>query len=196
MLEFRVCGVPCRVSLLFPALLTALLLCQTDTLTVWCLLASVIHEGGHLLGMLLLRIPPQECVLGVFGARIRLGRNLKHYGRNIGVALAGPLANAVSAGLLFWLGASRAAWVHILLALLNLLPVAVLDGGEILRCLLCLFGRECRQESVVKWVSTILLLPVMGGGGLLLLQGNPTLLIVGLYLVAMTYFSDKNEKSS
>ena len=81
MLEWRLGGVRCRLSLLFPALVTALLLWQPDGLAVTCLLASLIHEGGHLLAMLSVGVPPQRCTLGAFGMRIDLKHNLTvlHY---------------------------------------------------------------------------------------------------------------------
>lgn len=196
MLEFRLCGVPCRVSLLFPALLTALLLSQPDGLAAACLLASLIHEGGHLLAMLWWRVPPRECVLGLFGLRIRLGPHLAAYGRNIAVALAGPAANGAAAAVLWYAGVPQTAAVHLALAGLNLLPVSVLDGGEILRCVLCLRGRERASDRVVRAVSLLVILPMLAMGWRLLRRGNPTLCIVGAYLTLMVFFSDKIEKNT
>lgn len=198
MLEFRVGGVRCRVSLLFPALVTALLLCQPDGLAVTCLLASVIHEGGHLLAMLMLRVPPADCVLGAFGLRIRLGQHLAGYGRNIWIALAGPLANGVAAAILLWAGVPQTAAVHLLLAALNLLPGAVLDGGEVLRCCLCLVGWERATDAVLRLSTTLALLPMAAVSLWLFLRrdGNPTLLIISVYLVITAFFSHKNEKTS
>lgn len=196
MLTFRLCGVPCRISLLFPALLTALLFCQPEGLTVTCLLASVMHEVGHLLAMLWWRVPPKECVLGLFGMRIRLGSHLTEYGRNIGVALAGPAVNGISAVVLWWLDAPQTAAVHMLLAVLNLLPVGVLDGGEVLRSVMCLCGWHSSADRVVRVTSLFVLAPITLFGLYLLPKGNPTLLIVAVYLAVMTIFSDKNEKSS
>ena len=196
MLTFRLCGVPCRISLLFPALLTALLFYQPEGLAVTCLLASLMHEVGHLLAMLWWRVPPKECVLGLFGMRIRLGAHLTEYGRNIVVALAGPVVNAIAAAMLWQWGVQQMAMVHLLLAGLNLLPVAVLDGGEVLRNFLCLCGCHSSTDRVVEMVSLLVLLPISLLGLHLLLQGNPTLLIVAVYLVVMIIFSDKNEKST
>ncbi len=196
MLTFRLCGVPCRVSLLFPALLTALLLYQPEGLTVTCLFASVMHEVGHLLAMLWWRVPPKECVLGLFGLRIRLGSHLSKYGRNIGIALAGPAVNGISAVVLWWLDAPQTAAVHLLLAVLNLLPVGVLDGGEVLRSVMCLCGCHSNADGVVRMTSRLTVLPITLFGLHLLPVGNPTLLIVGVYLMVMTILSDKNEKNS
>ena len=106
MFEWRWGGIRCRVSLLFPALVTALLLRQPDGLAVTCLLASLIHEGGHLLAMLAVGVSPRDCTLGAFGLRIELGGQLMDYRKNLFVSIAGPLANglaaAVSGGLLLW----------------------------------------------------------------------------------------------
>ena len=195
MLDFRLCGIPCRVSLLFPALLTALLLYQDDTLTITCLLASLIHEGGHLLAMLLLRIPPKECVVGLFGLRVRLRDRLAAYGRPIWIALAGPLMNALSAAVLFPLNRVEAALVHLCLAVLNLLPVMALDGGEILRCLSRVWGWESDRLLQISSFAVILCL-MAGGVWLMEVYHNPTLWIVGVYLAIMAFFSDKIEKNT
>ncbi|MBQ8753177.1 MAG: hypothetical protein IJZ13_08755, partial [Clostridia bacterium] len=69
MLEARFGGVHFRLSLLFPALITALLLWKPDGLAVSCVVASAVHEGGHLLAMLGLGYPPRACTLGAFGIR-------------------------------------------------------------------------------------------------------------------------------
>jgi len=198
MLEFRVGNMRCRVSLLFPALVTALLLCQPEGLAATCLLASVIHEGGHLLAMLMLRVPPADCVLGAFGLRMRLGQHLTGYGRNIWIALAGPLANGLAAAVLLWAGSPQTAAVHLLLAVLNLLPAAVLDGGEVLRCCLCLLGLERVTDAVLRCSTALVLLPMTAISLWLFVRGggNPTLLIISVYLAATAFFSDKNEKTS
>lgn len=188
----------CRLSLLFPALLTALLLARPDGLAVPCLLAALIHEGGHLLAMLWLGVPPEDCVLGAFGARIRLGHRLPSYGQNLLISLAGPLINLFCMSILFLCGRTTPALVHLALALLNLLPSAALDGGEILRCGLCLIGLESLSESILRFTSALTLLPLAAVCFWMFLQGegNATLLIVSGYLTALLFFSDKLQKNS
>ena len=196
MLEWRVCSIRFRISLLFPALVTALLLWQPDGLAVSCLLASFIHEGGHLVAMLALGVPPRHCTLGAFGVRIELDNKLIGYGRNLLISLAGPLANVVAAGLLM-LERPTSAAVHLALALLNLLPAAALDGGEVLRCGLCLLGLESLVGWVLRLSSALVLLPLAAISAWMFMRGeNPTLLIVTGYLTALVFFSDKNEKNS
>ncbi len=197
MLEWRVGGVRCRLSLLFPALITALLLWQPDGLAVSCLLASLIHEGGHLAAMLAVGVPPQKCTLGAFGMRIDLRNNLVGYGSHIAISLAGPLANGLAAAVLFYLHSPHAAVVHLALAGFNLLPAAALDGGELLRYGMCLLGMERLADSLLRFTSALILLPLAAISIWLFIRNeNPTLLIVSGYLLALIIFSEKNEKTS
>lgn len=186
------------MSLLFPALLTVLLLSRPEGPVVSCVLASVVHEGGHLAAMLWLGYPPRACTLGAFGMRIRLGERLPGYRQNLLISAAGPLVNLVSAAFLMWCGRSTAAAVHLTLAIFNLLPAAALDGGEMLRCGLCLLGCERVAVPLLRLTSALVLLPLAAGSCLLFLRGwgNGTLLIVSLYLVTLVFFSDKSEKNS
>ena len=186
----------CRVSILFPALLSALLLCRNGDLTLVCLLASLVHEIGHLLTMLLLHVPPKECVVGLFGLRIQLTQHITTYPRNVMIALAGPLANGLAAGFLWWFGASQAAMVHLWLAILNLLPITVLDGGEILRGLVGLCGGNVDAFLHRCSIGTTAFIIVNGLWIMVRHSGTPTLFIVGCYLAMMLFFSNKNEKTS
>ena len=197
MLEWRIGGVRCRLSLLLPAWITALLLWQPDGLAVSCLLASLIHEGGHLLAMMALKVAPTECTLGAFGVRMDTRNTLAGYGRTFLVALAGPLANGVTAIILYWMNSPFAAVVHVALAAVNLLPVAALDGGELLRCGMCLMGLERLADAFLRLASVLVLVPIaVVSLWLLLDRHNPSLTIICAYLVALMLFSKKNEKST
>lgn len=197
MLEWRLGGVRYRLSLLFPALVTALLLWQPDGLAVSCLLASLIHEGGHLLAMMAVGVPPQRCTVGAFGLRLDLDNTLVGYEKNMLISLAGPLANGVAAALLFWMKRPDTAMVHLVLAGLNLLPASALDGGELLRCGVCLLGMETLADTVVRFTSALVLLPLATSSLWLCIRSqNPTLLIVSVYLTALVFFSEKSEKTT
>ena len=196
MLEWRLCGVDFRMSLLLPALVTALLLSQPDGLVLPCVLASLIHEGGHLLAMVGVGVPPRECVLGAFGARIRLDDVLVPYKKNIIISLAGPLANGLTAAILMAAGYRSSAAVHAMLAAVNLLPIASLDGGEVLRCILGCCGLKS-PRVILRFCALLVLTPmVLVSGYLFVVSRNPTLLIVGAYLASLIIFSEKCEKSS
>lgn len=198
MLEWRIEGIRCRLSLLFPALLTVLLFCQPEGTALVCVLASVVHEGGHLLAMLAVGLPPEDCTLGAFGMRMRLGTRLPGYGKNMLISAAGPATNGVAALILYLLARPSATAVHLLLAALNLLPASGLDGGELLRCGLCRLGWQGAVGPVLRVTSALTLIPLALAGVWLFWQGqgNVTLPIVSAYLLALVFFSDKIEKNS
>ena len=189
-LEGQLGPVRFRLSLLFPALVTVLLLCQPEGLALPCLLASLIHEGGHLLVMLAAGCPPESCTVGAFGARIVTdGRHMPGYRKQILISLGGPGINLAAAALLWTVRCPRAALVHGMLAAFNLLPAGALDGGQVLRSLLCLRGTPERAERVLRAVSAAVLLPLAASALYLVLsgRGNGSLLIVSVYLTVLVF---------
>ncbi len=198
MLEGRLLGMRWRLSLLFPALLTALLLIRPDSLALSCVLASAIHEAGHLLAMVCLRCPPTVCTVGAFGVRLELQDSTVDYGRRMMISLAGPAVNALAAGILLWVGRPLTAAVHLCLMGLNLLPAAALDGGQVLYAALCLLGLEPVAGGVLRFLSAAVLLPLAAGAFWLFMteKTNPTLLIVSGYLVVLIFFSPNMQKST
>lgn len=182
MLEWCLYDVRCRLSFLFPATVIVLLWFDPVGTTVLCLLASLIHELGHLTAMLCLRDRPACVTLGVFGMRIeRRPTQRLSYGSLCAVSLAGPLANVVCAVVL----SGEAATVHTVLAVLHLLPVTSLDGGEALYALLCCRLSEERAERVLLICSVTVIVPLTVAGVYLLFGGgyNYTLLMLAIYLI-------------
>lgn len=188
-------GVEWRVSLLFPALLTALLLTEAGAQTATCLAAALAHEGGHVAAMLLLGCPPKRVTVGAFGARIETAV-LPTYGKNILISLAGPLVNLTAAAVLWLCACPAAGAVHALLGAMNLLPVTALDGGQILLCCFRRRGVGDRAETRMRRMSVGLTV-LLGLGGVVLLwrKRNVTLLAVSLYLGLMTLLSEKSQKN-
>ena len=98
-------------------------------------LAALVHELGHLVAMAALGEQPQSIVFGGFGVRMERRRGTRlPYQKEIWIYGAGPAVNLLVALLFFSYPQIRR--VHLLLGLFNLLPMGVLDGGQILRCIL------------------------------------------------------------
>lgn len=186
MLEWQWWGVHFRLSLWFPAMVIAMLSWDSSGVTAFCLLASVIHEGGHLAAMLLVRDVPSCITLSAFGMRVER-RRIQHvsYPSLCAVSLAGPLTNAVCAVVLWLCGAHESALIHGVLAGFHLLPVTSLDGGEALYALLCCRLSEERAERVLFTCSAVIVFPLAVLGFSVLLRGgyNFSLLLVSGYLI-------------
>ena len=193
MFEWTVRGVRCRLSILFPALLTALLCYQPSGMAITCVIASAMHECGHLLAMLLLGCPPSCCTLGAFGMRIEMGADRTvGYGQNILISAAGPAVNALCATLFLALGVPSVATVHLVQGGFNLLPAAALDGGQILRCVCCRCGGERMADRLLLGLSVAVLIPLATAAVYLALTGgNISLLIVVGYLALLVFWHPK-----
>lgn len=184
-----------RISPLFFALLATLLLYEQKSIAVGCLAASLLHECGHLLVMLWRHAPPRRIVVGAFGMRIERQSLLSlSFLDDLLIALGGPLMNGLCCAVFALLGKHNAAAIHLLVALLNLLPIQALDGGEILRC--CLY-RALPQETAQKWMlvcSLAVVFPLGVLGFFVLLQSgyNVSLLVVDLYLILLLIFKRKD----
>lgn len=83
--------------------------------------------------------------------------------------------------------------VHATMAVMNLLPVEPLDGGQALFCLLAPHMEEPRARRVVLLVSVLTILPLAAAGFYVLLHSgyNFTLLAVSVYLVLLLLLKRK-----
>ena len=139
-------------------------------------LAALIHELGHLAAAVACGVRITGMRLDLFGARLELP-GLLSYRQELLVALSGPAANLLTATVLFraWTACgcpvcgaspSLSGWALVLGVLLpaslglcavNLLPVATLDGGRILSCLLSLTLGADVARRVLRLLSLFLL---------------------------------------
>ncbi len=195
MLEWTIGKIRLSVSVPFFASLLVLMLADSGSIPLWCVAASLMHEAGHVVAVLLLGNQPVRVELGVFGMRMmQQDTTALGYKRQIAVLLAGPAVNLLCAGVLFAAGQpGMIMGVHLIIGLFNLLPIEPLDGGQALLCLLALRGEIGKAEKAVFALSLVLLFLLLVCGFTLLLAGgyNFTLLAVSLYLCLLIAFKHK-----
>ncbi len=129
-----------------------------------CLLAALCHEAGHLVVAALAGVHIRAVTLDLFGARIHLD-GLLSYRQELAVACGGPAANILTVACLMplWIGRGGSFLGSFLFASLglgevNLLPVATLDGGRMLSCLLALtLGEKAARRGVAVTTGAVLL---------------------------------------
>lgn len=141
-------------------------------------LAIALHEGGHLLYMLLARLPLGEISLTPLGLILSLRPECHPAaGESLLLNLSGCAANLAAAALLplfpgGGMAALRLSAVNAALGILNLLPIPGLDGAQALEDLLVLllgWERGGRLHSVL--MRGVCLAGVAGCGWRLFTQG-------------------------
>ena len=125
------------------------------------LIAVFVHEAGHILTARILGIPVLAFRPTGSGAVMTFDFTGTTYLREALVHLAGSVFGLLTAVLARGLLGARAnlfLGITAVLSFVNLLPIAGLDGGGVLRCVLsCLFQPE-RTEKICRIVSLSALL--------------------------------------
>ncbi len=191
--------------LVFPLLFLAWLSGGLYT-TIAAYAVVFVHEIFHLFAALLVHERVGSVIIMPFGMTLRLsGRIIRHTGKEIFIALAGPFANILM--LLIsdiiepcYPAPSLSLYVFRFLNLsvlaLNLLPCLPLDGGRVLKALLVRYMGYISAASVMRRMSRLLTVILLILGVLLLLISrlNVSLLLVAGFLVLhMTEERKQNE---
>lgn len=133
------------------------------------LCAVLLHECGHLLCASILKIKIQRFDLSLLGARIKTGNTLSYIDELI-LALGGPLAGFLGFAFTFKIALGNISipffqkflfpfsMLSLCLSIFNLLPLASLDGGRILKCVLCLIFSLDTAEKILRFMSFLTLL--------------------------------------
>lgn len=175
---FKVKNTAVELHFRFAAVLTFLLLLFPNGNASDCFLLCVLHESGHLAALYFFKSPPLGIKFDFFGMKIETSKKLLSPAREIICAAAGPLINLVAAALLHFFKYSDSALLSLGLALFNLLPVSVLDGGRILAVLI----KDDKILRVTGFLTAAVLL-IIGTAVAVYTERNFTILVVALYLL-------------
>ncbi|MCQ2426241.1 MAG: hypothetical protein MJ070_08855 [Lachnospiraceae bacterium] len=152
------------------------------------LAAAFLHEAGHFLAMALTGTEVKSVLVTPFGAVIEKGRRLSGFGTDLIVSSAGIAANLLSALLLLPFRSDGRVALFLLsdlvLALLNLLPVGILDGGEMLTAVLSLSLPPDAVRKYAGAASFLSLIPLWCASVYFLFfgEGDPSLFFLTVCL--------------
>ncbi len=149
-----------HLGLPFLCLFFALSLFDGVKYPVMLVLAILIHECGHILAARLSKAPLSAFSVGLHGFSMAFDFSALSYGKECFVILAGSVLGLISAAFALGISHNLAYFsaVSAVMALLNLLPIRGLDGGEALSCILGNFflpDRTFRICRAVSWVTSI-----------------------------------------
>ena len=185
MICFCLAGVKVALHFGFFAVLFLIVELTESDWALWGVFCCLVHELGHAVAYALCGARPRELHFEAGGMRFVPPEGLLSAGREAFILAAGPLANLLAGGILCLGGGFRTAGAHFLLAGFNLLPLALLDGGQLFALLLEELLPPRPAERMARAVH-LLCLAGMGVCGLLLLRetGNFTLLLTLFCLAA------------
>ncbi len=190
-------GTVCRISMLFPAVLLYLMILDPEGYALAGFAAAAIHECGHLLMLYILRIRPKELTLSFFGMRLILpDDHTMGTTQMMLVALAGPLTNLLFAVLsCIWRTDGILISIHLVLAVLNLLPILPLDGGQaVYSILIRMFTDDIKARKILRLLFWFIWIPLCLLSIALVFHPphNISLSILCLYVFLMRVFYKEN----
>jgi Zn-dependent protease len=166
----------------------------------------LIHELAHSFVARARGLDARSITLFIFGGVSNLGGEAKQPSTEFLVAIVGPLASFVLAGLSFLVmqvaGDPRieaVAWylvfINILLGVFNLVPGFPLDGGRVLRAILWTATGSLRRATELAALVGRLVAWAMFAFGLFLVLATPNI-VGGIWLAAIAWFLHNAASSS
>lgn len=201
-MQFSILGRKIRVSFWFVLFITIATLIDKTGAIIWGFAAAIVHEAAHVVVMVLNGSNPQEIQFNFFEVNIiDKSRCATKYKNDIQILLAGPTSNLFMAFLFYFIyKVSHEEFLlvpfieNLVLGVLNFLPIASLDGGQLMYMFLSRKMNPLHVERICRVISLLFLIPVFLLGVWILInsKGNFSLLIIGCYLFLAIINNENN----
>ena len=180
-----------KINLQIFLFMAVFILTHQIELYTWIMLFAFIHESGHMLAGLILKLKPKAINIMPFGVSI----TFEDYGykklmeiKKILIALAGPLTNIFLVLLTSFLHINThikemIIYSNTLIAFFNIIPLYPLDGGRILKGIIRLKLSKEKSDEIINRISNILIILVTAVSSVLILYfKNIAILFILIYL--------------
>lgn len=190
MISFAVFGLKINVSVAFAGVTALMCYIDKTGLMFYVMTAVLLHEAGHIVAMYLIKIPPDAVTLKIGAAEIE-GVTENGTQKHFIIAAAGPVINILGMAVCFMayrlfgnLSFALNFNIMFVFALLNLLPILGLDGGDLLFCLLVRKISIKKSRRILIFFSIFNCFIIMAFGIYLFFKenNNPSLMLLALYL--------------
>lgn len=182
MIRLRFSNLNVNISFLYIALITLLSLFDKTSVLFLGVISSFLHELSHILAIYLVGAKPNSITFLVSGIKINQPKHLTPFKQAI-VLIAGPLGNIILFLVSIYYGHLTFATVNLCLAVFNLLPTRVLDGGGLLYLLFYNIFSKKVGFIIYKIISiTFSSLLILIGIKIIVEYKNPTILLTAMFL--------------
>lgn len=184
-MTFSAFGIRFKISYFFTVAVTLFIATDRTGNILSFLVATFIHEFGHLLCMLLFKVKVSEIILTPGTIRI-VNDSITTNNENLLILLSGPVANLITFIIFINFDFSKLfSMVNLVLFLFNLLPIDGLDGGSILKIALRIKYSERYADRVLLVITLIFAVVLVFTFFFLFANGvvNYSLPILFLYLI-------------
>lgn len=185
-----------RLRFSFVAVITVMLLFCDEKIVLMSLFSSIIHESGHLFLMCLFGDRIHYVELSLFGMRIEKHSPLLSYKKEALIAMGGILLNFLFAlfGFVMYLVSKSEDFLFFIavngfIALINMIPVKILDFGRCIHCFLSQKYDEEKGEKIMDFLSMLcaLILSLLCVIYCIFIKLNISFIAVSLYLNIITF---------
>lgn len=185
-MKFYIKDCEISISFFFAAIITLMLLFDKENIVIFALLASFLHETGHLMMMILFKKPPKKIAFRIVGFHIENHMTCFNYTQDMMVAFAGVAVNFLVFFLFYFFTPYQLfAGINFCVGAFNLLPVYPLDGARGIYFYICRRYSEEYAHQFMRRMTVITLLPLAAAGFYLFIQTgyNMSLLVLVVYLL-------------
>ena len=156
----------------------------------------LLHELGHLVTGITIGLKVKKINIHISGLSVEFENYGKQRNSNkIVVDIAGPLINIIALVIAIIIKQEEIAYINLLLAIVNLLPIYPLDGGQILRTLL---RKRFTYKETINFIESIsqytLIILTAIASCYLLIGKNIGIFIAILYLWTIIFKEKRKNK--
>lgn len=200
-MAFSLFGVKVEITFLFVAFISFVISLKAPSNVILTIVASMLHEVGHLILMLVLDSKPEKVRFELTGINIiRKQETRISTKKEICISLGGPLINFINVVIccvILCVYSSNSittfACINLILMIFNLLPIKKLDGGTALHYLLL---KKCdfRLSSVLLKITSVFFILIIFIWGIYIFivsKYNISLIIIAIFLT-ISLFQDND----